>query len=33
MADRTFGVKVLRAKPLIRRTVSLPASISTPEDL
>ena len=33
MSDSTPGVNVDRARPRIRRTASLPASISTPEDL
>ena len=33
MSDSTPGVNVPRARPLMRRTASLPASMSTPEDL
>jgi hypothetical protein len=33
MSDMTPGVNVLRASFLIRRTVSSPASMSTPESL
>jgi hypothetical protein len=33
MSDKTPGVNVERARPRMRRTASLPASMSTPEAL